>query len=76
METGLETLMSLETGNNLKLKVKYTFPLSIGLMLINYSNPYIHSTTILCDIVRKSGPVEPHATHKRNRLIEIKGQLV
>ena len=37
-------------GNNLKLKVKSEFSLSMGLMLINHSNPYIHSTTILCDI--------------------------
>ena len=36
-------------GNNLKLKVKSEFSLSMGLMLIKHSNPYIHSTTILCD---------------------------
>ena len=36
-------------GNNLKLKVKSEFSLSMGLMLINHSNPYIHSTTVLCD---------------------------
>ena len=36
-------------GNNLKLKVKSEFSLSMGLMLINHSTPYIHSTTILCD---------------------------
>ena len=34
-------------GNNLKLKVKSDFSLSMGLMVINHSNPY--STTILCD---------------------------
>ena len=37
-------------GNNLKLKVKSEFSLSMGLMVINHSNPYIHSTTVLCDI--------------------------
>ena len=36
-------------GNNLKLKVKSEFSLSMGLMLINHSNPYIHSTTVMCD---------------------------
>ena len=36
-------------GNNLKLKVKSEFSLSMGLMVINHSNPYIHSTTVLCD---------------------------
>ena len=36
-------------GNNLKLKVKSEFSLSMGLMLINHSNPYIHTTTVLCD---------------------------
>ena len=36
-------------GNNLKLKVKSEFSLSMSLMLINHSNPYIHSTTVLCD---------------------------
>ena len=36
-------------GNNLKLKVKSEFS-SMGLMLINHSNPYIYSTTVLCDI--------------------------
>ena len=36
-------------GNNLKLKVKSEFSVSMGLMLINHSNPYIHSTTVLCD---------------------------
>ena len=30
-------------GNNLKLKVKSEFSLSMGLMVINHSNPYIHS---------------------------------
>ena len=38
-------------GNNLKLKVKSEFSLSMGLMVINHSNPYIHSTTILCDYI-------------------------
>ena len=38
-------------GNNLKLKVKSEFSLSMGLMLINHSNPYIHSTTVLCDYI-------------------------
>ena len=38
-----------KNGNNLKLKVKSEFSLSMGLMVINHSNPYIHSTTILCD---------------------------
>ena len=38
-------------GNNLKLKVKSEFSLSMGLMVINHSNPYIHSTTLLCDII-------------------------
>ena len=33
------------------MKVKSEFSLSMGLMLINHSNPYIHSTTILCDNV-------------------------
>ena len=32
-------------GNNLKLKVKSEFSLSMSLMLINHSDPYIHSTT-------------------------------
>ena len=36
-------------GNNLKLKVKSEFSLSMGLMVINHSNPYVHSTTVLCD---------------------------
>ena len=36
-------------GNNLKLKVKSEFSLSMGLMVIKHSNPYIHSTTVLCD---------------------------
>ena len=36
-------------GNNFKLKIKYEFSLSMGLMLINHSIPYNHSTTILCD---------------------------
>ena len=36
-------------GNNLKLKIKSEISLSMGLMLINHSNPYIHSTTVLCD---------------------------
>ena len=34
-------------GNNLKLKVKSEFSLSMGLVLINHSNRYIHSTIIL-----------------------------
>ena len=38
-------------GNNLKLNVKSEFSLSMGLMVINHSNPYIHSTTILCDTI-------------------------
>ena len=38
-------------GNNLKLKVKSEFSLSMDLMLINHSNPYIHSTNILCENV-------------------------
>ena len=46
-------------GNNLKLKVKSEFSLSMALMLINHSNPYIHSTTILCDdcTARPESPV-------------------
>ena len=36
-------------GNNLKLKVKSEISLSMGLMVINHSNPYTHSTTVLCD---------------------------
>ena len=36
-------------GNNLKLKVRSKFSLSMGLMLINHSNSYIHSATLLCD---------------------------
>ena len=43
-------------GNNLKLKVKSEFPLSMGLMLNNHSNPYIHSTTILCDSEHSVSP--------------------
>ena len=39
-------------GNNLKLKVKSEFSLSMGLMVINHSNPYIHSTTVLCDNIK------------------------
>ena len=35
-----------KNGNNSKLKVKSEFSLSMGLMLINHSNPY---TTVLCD---------------------------
>ena len=42
--------MSLEM-EDLKLKVKSEFSLSMGLMLINHSNPYIHSTTVLCGII-------------------------
>ena len=38
-----------KNGNNSKLKVKSEFSLSMGLMLINHSKPYIHSTTLLCD---------------------------
>ena len=41
----------IRNGNNLKLKVKSEFSLSMGLMVINHSNPYIHSTTVLCDII-------------------------
>ena len=41
-------------GNNLKLKVKSEFSLSMGLMVINHSNPYIHSTTVLCDTANTS----------------------
>ena len=37
----------IRNGNKLKLKVKSEFSLSVGLMLINHSNPYIHSTTVL-----------------------------
>ena len=33
----------------MKLKVKSEFSLSMGLMVINHSNPYIHSTTVLYD---------------------------
>ena len=33
-------------GNNSKLNVKSEFSLSMGLMLINDSNPYIHSVII------------------------------
>ena len=36
-------------GNNLKLKVKSELSLVWALMLNNHSNPYIHSTTVLCD---------------------------
>ena len=39
-------------GNNLKLKVKSEFSLSMG-MLINHSNSYIHSTKVLCDTFSK-----------------------
>ena len=38
-------------GNNLKVKVKSEFSLSMGLMVINHSNPYIHSTTVQYDII-------------------------
>ena len=41
-----------KNGNNSKPKVKSEFSLilSMGLMLIKHSsNPYIHSTTVLCD---------------------------
>ena len=41
--------MSVKTDYNLKLKVKPEFSLSMGLMLINHSNPYVHNTTVLCD---------------------------
>ena len=42
-------------GYNLKLKVKSRFSLSMGLMLINRSNRYIHNTaTILCDTKQSS----------------------
>ena len=36
--------------NYLKLKVKPVFPLSMGLMMVNHSDPYIQSTstTVLC----------------------------
>ena len=40
-------------GNNLKLKVKFEFFLSMGLMLINHSNPYTHSTTVLCNYIKQ-----------------------
>ena len=33
-----------ENKNNLKLKVKPVFSLSMGLMMVNYSNSCIHST--------------------------------
>ena len=36
-----------KNGNNLKLKVESEFSLSMGLILIKHSNPYIHSTTVL-----------------------------
>ena len=45
-------------GNNLKLKVKSEFSLSMVLMVINHSNPYIHSTTVLCDNMSLSRIVE------------------
>ena len=41
-------------GNNLKLKVKSEFSFSM------HSNPYIHSTTILCDT---DPPQTPTTTH-------------
>ena len=44
------TLMIIRNGSKLKLKVKSEFSLSMGLMVINHSNPYIHSSTVLCDI--------------------------
>ena len=37
----------IRNGNKLKLKVKSEFSLSMGLMVINHSNPYIHSTTVI-----------------------------
>ena len=37
------------SGKNLKLKVKYEFSLSFGLILSNHSNPYMHSTKGICD---------------------------
>ena len=40
-------------GNNLKLKVKSEFSLSMGFMVIHHSNPHIHSTTILSDFIGK-----------------------
>ena len=33
----------------LHAKFKSEFSLNMGLMVINHSNPYIHSTTVLCD---------------------------
>ena len=44
-------ILDSRNGNNLKLKVKSEYSLSMGLMLINHSNLYIHSIiTLLCDI--------------------------
>ena len=48
--------------NNLKLKVKPEFSLSMGLMLLNHSNPYIHSTTLLCDTKQSSNTAIKIAT--------------
>ena len=56
-------------GNNLKLKVKSEFSLSMGMMLINHSNPYIHSTTVLCDIyVDKSARASLYWPEREARL--------
>ena len=64
-------------GNNLKLKVKSEFSLSMGLMLINHSNPYIHSTTVLCDIVvRYNSPVLQLITVRLDRLDTRVTQLI
>ena len=47
----------------MKLKVKSEFSLSMGLMLINHSNPYIRSTTVLYDIIIIVGQSGYWATH-------------
>ena len=48
------TLMSLEDRLRLKLKVKTKISLCMAIML---DNPYIHSTTVLCDITQYGSTV-------------------
>ena len=36
-------------GHNLNVKVNVEFSLSMGLMLTNHSNLFIHSIIVLCD---------------------------
>ena len=52
---------------NMKLKVKSEFSLSVGLMLINHSNPYLQST-VLALIIRT---VKNNCYYGRSALIRM-----